>query len=123
MTTVKTILDSYERTGSYRKTAREVGVAHNTVRRYVLRAQAAREGTIDAIVPESREIIQPCRVVTDEIREKIHRILENNRHKPKKQRCNAKLIWRYLLRDGHSLSYTTVKREVAAWKETYGYRE
>jgi hypothetical protein len=70
MTIVKTILESYERTGSYRKTAREVGVAHNTVKRYVLRAQAAREGTIDAIVPETREIIQPCRVVTDEIRGK-----------------------------------------------------
>ncbi len=123
MTNVKTILESYERTGSYRKTAREVGVAHNTVKRYVLRAQAAREGTIDTIVPETREIIQPCRVVTDEIRGTIHRILENNRHKKKKQRCNAKLIWRYLLRTGHSLSYATVKREVAAWKETYGYRE
>ena len=64
MTNVKTILESYERTGSYRKTACEVGVAHNTVRRYVLRAQAAREGKIDAIVPETREIIQPhsCQV-------------------------------------------------------------
>jgi len=80
MTNVKTILESYERTGSYRKTACEVGVSHNTVRRYILRAQAAREGKIDAIVPETREIIQPCRVVTDEIRGKIHRILENNRH-------------------------------------------
>jgi len=123
MTNVKTILESYERIGSYRKTAREVGVAHNTVKRYVLRAQAAREGTIDAIVPETREIIQPCRVVTDEIRGKINRILEKNRHKKKKQRCNAKLIWRYLLRTGHSLSYATVKREVARWKEVHGYRE
>ncbi len=123
MTNVKTILESYERTGSYRKTACEVGVAHNTVRRYVLRAQAAQEGKIDEIVPESREIIQPCRVVTDESRGKIHRILEKNRHKKKKQRCNAKLIWRYLIRTGHSLSYATVKREVARWKETYGYRE
>jgi len=32
MTNVKTILESYERTGSYRRTAREEGVAHNTVK-------------------------------------------------------------------------------------------
>jgi len=123
MTDVKTILESYERTGSYRQTAREVNVSHNTVKRYVLRAQAAREGKIDSIVPETREIAQPCRVVTDEIRGIIHRILENNRHKKRKQRCNAKLIWRYLNRLGHSLSYATVKREVARWNETEGYRE
>ncbi|MDO9540539.1 MAG: hypothetical protein Q7J09_11150 [Methanocalculus sp.] len=123
MTDVKTILESYERTGSYRQTAREVNISHNTAKRYVLRAQAAREETIDSTIPESREIPQPCRVVTDEIRGIIHRILENNRHKKRKQRCNAKLIWRYLIRLGHSLSYATVKREVARWKETDEYRE
>ena len=38
MATVKKLLESYERTGSYRRTAREMGIAHNTVRKYVLRA-------------------------------------------------------------------------------------
>ncbi len=123
MTTVKTILETYERTGSYRRTAREVGVAHNTVRKYVLRAHAAREGTIKEIVPRDREIHQPNRVVTPEIREQIHRILERNRQKAKKQRCTAKLIWRYLLASGSSLSYSTVKREVARWHAERGYRE
>jgi len=123
MTQVKTILELYEQTGSYRGTAREAGVSHNTVKRYVIRAQAAREGKIDAIVPEHREIIQPCRVVTDEIRGKIHHILEENQYKKKKQRCNAKLIWQYLVRSGYTLSYSTVKREVAKWQETNGHRE
>ncbi len=123
MTTVKTILETYERTGSYRRTAREVGVAHNTVRKYVLRAQAAREGTVEEIVPRDREIHQPSRVVTPEIRELIHRILERNRQKAKKQRCTAKLIWRHLLASGSSLSYSTVKREVARWHAERGYRE
>ena len=51
MATVKKLLESYERTGSYRQTAREMDVSHNTVRKYVLRAQVAREGTIEEIVP------------------------------------------------------------------------
>ena len=76
MATVKKLLESYERTGSYRRTAREMGIAHNTVRKYVLRAQAAREGVIEEIVPHDREIHQPSRVVTPEIRGMIHRILE-----------------------------------------------
>ena len=113
MATVKKLLESYERTGSYRQTAREMRVSHNTVRKYVLRAQAAREGMIEEIVPRDREIRQPGRVVTPEVRDRIHRILEKNRKKPKKQRCNAKLIWHYLLASGYSLSYSTVKREVA----------
>ena len=45
--TVKEMLESYERTGSYRQTAREMKVSRNTVRKYVLRAQAVREGTIE----------------------------------------------------------------------------
>jgi len=123
MTTVKKLLESYERTGSYRQTAREMRVSHNTVRKYVLRAQAAREGTIEEIVPRDRKIRQPGRVVTPEIRGVIHRILEKNRKRPKKQRCNAKLIWQYLLASGYSLSYSTVKREVARWRDEHGYRE
>lgn len=123
MATVKKVLESYERTGSYRRTAREMGIAHNTVRKYVLRAQAAREGVIEEIVPRDREIHQPSRVVTPEIRGMIHRILEKNRKKPKKQRCNAKLIWQYLLASGYLLSYSTVKREVARWHAEQGYRE
>lgn len=94
MATVKKLLESYERTGSYRRTAREMGIAHNTVRKYVLRTQAAREGVIEEIVPRDREIHQPCRVVTPEIRGMIHRILEKNRKKPKKAavQCQTHLV-------------------------------
>ena len=123
MTTVKKLLESYERTRSYRQTARDMGIAHNTVRKYVLRAQAAWEGVIEEIVPRGREIHQPRRIVTPEIQGTIHRILERNRKRPKKQRCNAKLIWQYLLASGYSLSYSTVKREVARWHAEEGYRE
>ena len=123
MTTVKTILETYERTSSYRRTGRELGVSHNTVRKYVLRAQAARDGVIEEILPQDREIHQPSRVVTPEIQEMIYRILEKNRQKPKKQRCNAKLIWHHLIASGYSLSYSTVKREVARWRTEQGYRE
>jgi len=120
MATVKTILEIYERTGSYRQTGRELGVSHNTVRKYVLRAQAARDGVIEEIFPQDREIHQPGRVVTPEIQGTIYRILEKNRKKPKKRRCNAKLIWRHLITSGHSLSYSTVKREVARWRTEQG---
>ena len=112
----KEMLESYERTGSYRQTAREMKVSRNTVRKYVLRAQAVREGTIEESVPSNRKIRQPGRVVTPEIRGVIHRILEKDHKKPKKRRCNAKLIWQYLLTSGYSLSYSTVKREVARWR-------
>ncbi|NLM30027.1 MAG: hypothetical protein GX216_06315 [Methanomicrobiales archaeon] len=121
--TVKEMLESYERTGSYRQTAREMKVSRNTVRKYVLRAQAVREGTIEEIVPSNRKIRQPGRVVTPEIRGIIHRILEKDRKEPKKRRCNAKLIWQYLLTSGYSLSYSTVKREVARWRDEHGCRE
>jgi len=123
MATVKKLLESCERTGFYRQTAHKMGVSHNTVRKCVLRAQAAREGTIEEIVPRDREIRQPVRVVTPEVRDRIHRILEKDRKKPKKQRYNAKLIWHYLLVSGYSLSYSTIKREAARWCEEQGYRE
>ncbi|MEA2035382.1 MAG: hypothetical protein U9N40_07870 [Euryarchaeota archaeon] len=35
--------------------ASEEGPAHNTVKKYVLHAQAAREGKIEAIVPQDLE--------------------------------------------------------------------
>ena len=119
----KEMLESYERTGSYRQTAREMKVSRNTVRKYVLRAQAVQEGTIEESVPSNRKIRQPGRVVTPEIRGIIHRILEKDRKEPKKRRCNAKLIWQYLLTSGYSLSYSTVKREVARWRDEHGCRE
>ncbi len=60
-----------------------MGVSHNTVRKYVLRAQAARAGTIEEIAPRDREIHQPDRVVTPEIRGIIHCILEKTVKNPK----------------------------------------
>jgi molybdenum-dependent DNA-binding transcriptional regulator ModE len=118
--TVEKLLESYEQTGSYRQTAREMGVAYNTVRKYVLRAQAVRDGAIEEIVPRDRKIHRPARVVTPEIRGLIHRILEANRRKPKKQRCNAREIWQHLVASGYSLSHSTVKREVARWHAEQG---
>jgi len=41
MTQVKTILELYEQTCSYLRTVSEVGVSHNTVKKYLIRAQVS----------------------------------------------------------------------------------
>lgn len=123
MAEIRRIVDLYELYGTYSRVARELGISHNTVKKYVLRVKAVQDGTDEEILPKDRKIIQPPRVLTETVRQKIHRYLESNIGHPRKQRLTAKRIWELLVNDGHKIGYTTVKDEVARWKRTNSPRE
>jgi transposase len=123
MADIRRIVDLYELYGSYRKVARELSISRNTAKKYVLRVKDVQEGTADEILPKDRMITQPPRVLTESVRQKIRQYLESNLEHPRKQRLTAKRIWELLVRDGHTIGYTSVKDEVARWKRTNRPRE
>jgi transposase len=123
MADIRRIVDLYELYGSYKKVARELSISRNTAKKYVLRVKDVQEGTADEILPKDRRITQPSRVLTETVRQKIHQYLESNLEHPRKQRLTAKRIWELLVRDGHTIGYTSVKDEVARWKRTNSPRE
>ena len=89
--------------------ARELKISKNTVKKYVLKVKDVQGGLADEILPKNREIIQPSRVLTEPVRQKIHEHLESNLKRPKKQRITAKRIWELLVEDGHRIGYSSVK--------------
>ena len=93
------------------------------MKKYVHRVKEVQDGLADEILPKDRKIIQPSRVLTDPVRQKIHQYLESNLEHPRKQRLTAKRIWELLVRDGHKIGYTSVKDEVVRWKRTNAPRE
>jgi transposase len=117
------IVDLYDLYGSYRRVSRELGISRNTVKKYVHRVKDVQNGLADEILPKDRKIVQLPRVMTDEVRQKIHDHLDSNLKLPRKQRLTAKRIWELLIKDGHKLGYTTVKDEVARWKRLNSHRE
>lgn len=123
MADIRKIVELYEIYHSYKRVGRELNISHNTVRKYILRIQGVKSGTLTEILPQDRVIRQPLRVITDEIRKKIHEYLELNLERPRKQRLNAKRIQELLVADGHQIGYTTVKREVARWKKVHSPRD
>jgi len=116
-------MELYKLYGSIRKVAKELNISRNTVKKYVERVQSVRKGIGEEIIPEDRQIRRQCSVVTSEIKEKIHRILEENHDLPRKQRWNGKKIWRHLVQSGNTISYCTVKRVMVQWRDEHGYRE
>jgi transposase len=123
MADIRRIVDLYELYGSYKKVARELDISPNTAKKYLRRVKDVQEGTADEILPKNRKIIQPSRVLTETVRQKIHQYLESNLEHPRKQRLTAKRIWELLVTDGHKIGYTSVKDEVARWKRTNSPRE
>jgi len=123
MADVKRMADLYKLLGSIKGVAREMGISRNTVKKYLLQIRKVQEGTAEEIIPMERMIIQPRRVLTDTVVQKIHQRLESNLEHPRKQRLNAKRIWELLVKEGHKIGYTTVKDEVARWKRTNSPRE
>jgi transposase len=123
MTDIRRILELYELYGTFNKVSRELGISHNTVKKYVLRVKSVQEGSAVEILPKDRKIIQPPRILTESVRQKIHSYLESNLGHPRKQRLTAKRIWELLVNDGHKIGYTTVKDEVSRWKRTNSPRE
>lgn len=123
MADIRRIVDLYELYGSYKKVARELNISRNTAKKYVHQVKDVQEGAADEILPKNRKIIQPSRVLTETVRQKIHQYLESNLDHPRKQRLTAKRIWELLVRDGHKIGYTSVKDEVARWKRTNSPRD
>ena len=123
MAEISRMVELYDVYRSYKRVARELGISRNTVRKYIQRVKEVQQGKAEEILPKNREIHQPTRVLTDPIRQSIHRYLESNLEKPRKQRLTAKRIWELLLKEGHVIGYTTVKTEVRRWKNQYSPRE
>jgi transposase len=123
MADVRRIVDLYELRDSYKGVARELNISKNTVKKYLHRVNDEKNGSVEEILPKNRKIIQPSRVLTEPVREKIHQHLESNLGHPRKQRLTAKRIWELLVRDGHKIGYTSVIDEVARWKRTKAARE
>lgn len=123
MADVRRIVDLYELRKSYKKVARELDISRNTVKKYLHQVKDVQDGLAEEILPKNRNIVQPSRVLTDLVRQKIHQHLESNLGRPKKQRLTAKRIWEILVQDGHKIGYTSVKDEVVRWKRTNAPRE
>jgi transposase len=87
------------------------------------RVKDVQDGEAYEILPKNRKIIQPSRVLTETVRQKILQYLESNLDHPRKQRLTAKRIWELLVTDGHKIGYTSVKDEVARWKRTNSPRD
>ena len=118
MADISRIVDLYDLYKSYRRVARELKISRNTVKKYVLRVKEVQDGLANEILRKNRGIIQPSRVLTEPVRQNIHEHLESNLSRPKKQRITAKRIWELLTEQGHKISYSSVKNEVARWKRT-----
>ncbi len=71
MADIRKIIELYEIYHSYKRVGRELNISHNTVRKYILRINAVKSGTLTEILPKDRVIKQPLHVITDEIRKKI----------------------------------------------------
>ncbi|MEI6135651.1 MAG: IS21 family transposase [Desulfomonile sp.] len=112
----------YDLYKSYKRVAREMGVSKNTVKKYIRRVQDVQEGRSDGILPKNLKT-QPTHVLTSEVRTQIQTYLESNEKKPPKQRLTAKKIHELLVRAGIKIGYTSVKEEVADWKETHSPRK
>jgi len=123
MTDIRKMVELHELSDSKRQVARETGASRNTVKKYLQLVKSVRDGKATEILPKNREIHQPPRVVTPEVLKKIHRHLETNQDRPKKQRLTAKRIHELLRKDGHKISYSSVKQKVADWKKKHGPRE
>jgi len=113
----------YRLYGSYSQVARELHISRNTVKKYLRQFDEVREGLRTEILPDSRTIHQPRRIVTDEIIDQIHTLLESNKHRPRKQRMNGRQIHHRIVQSGHQISYTTTKRLIQEWKHDQKSRE
>jgi len=113
----------HQETGSIRKVAKIMGISRNTVKNYLNRIEECKNGHAKEIIPVNvnRERTGPA--CTNEVKEKIYSILEDNQNKPKKQRLNATHIFNVLVSEDIKISYPTVRREVKSWKEKNVFKD
>ena len=123
MADVQRMVTLYSLYGSYSQVARELHISRNTVKKYLRQIAKVREGLRSEILPESRTIHQPRRIITHEIIDQVHSLLKSNEQRPRKQRMNGRQIHRHLVQSGHQISYTTTKRIIKDWKHDQKSRE
>lgn len=123
MADVQRMATLYRLYGSYSQVTRELHISRNTVKKYLRQIDEVREGLRTEILPESRTIHQPRRIVNNEIIDQIHSLLESNEHRPRKQRMNGRQIHTHIIQSGHQISYTTTKRIIKDWKHDQKSRD
>jgi biotin operon repressor len=90
MADVQQMATLYRLYGSYSQVARDLHISRNTVKKYLRQIDEVRDGLRAEILPEKRTIHQPRRIVTQEIIDRVHSLVESNEHRPKKQRLNGR---------------------------------
>lgn len=122
---VDEIMKTYEEDGTYKGTADKIGVARNTVKKYVKLYNAARE-------EEESEDQEENGAKNRRIEEMTHRpwelrlnelLKETMGQRRKKMRTKASTLYRNLADEGYKVSYSSVKRRVQAIKDQYTPRE
>jgi len=119
---VKKIQRLHEEYGSIREVARLTGISRNTVRKYLRRIEALKSGKAEEVV-KRKPVSFKRRTIETRTVARIEELLEFNKSKPKKLRFTAKKIWQVVVKEGHKISYTSVKRIVRKWKEEHGQRD
>ena len=119
---VKEIQRLHEEYGSIREVARLTGISRNTVRKYLRRIEALKSGKAEEVV-KRKPVSFKRRTIETRTVARIEELLEFNKSKPKKLRFTAKKIWQVVVKEGHKISYTSVKRIVRKWKEEHGQRD
>ncbi len=89
-----------------RSVAREMGIARNTVRRYLLRSAPVRVET----APRARPVLEKVATRMETL------LAESPRWTGGKQRLTATRLHAMLVAEGHEVGVTTVKEAVAEWK-------
>jgi transposase len=91
---------------SQRQVAKELGLARDTVRKYLTES-----------IPLRKETQPRPRPVWDTVRERVERLLEESRHwTGGKQRLTATRLHELLVAEGKPVGVTLVKEAVAEWK-------
>jgi hypothetical protein len=80
------------------------------VRKYLHRIQEVRNGFQEKLVFDPQKPIRPKRIVTPQLIEFVHRKLDENKSKPRKQRLSALDIHRLAQASGHQVGYSSVKK-------------
>ncbi len=121
MYSISEIQRLYAEYGSISRVSRELRISRNTVRKHLNHIQEVRDGLQKELLPEKQ--IHNNRVVTDNLISFVHKKLEENKSKPKKQRLSAIDIHRLAQAGGHQVGYSSIKKIVHDWKETHHSRD
>lgn len=123
MILVNEIQRLYDEYGSISRVSRELKISRNTVRKYLHRIQEVRNGFQEELVFDPQKPIRPKRIVTPQLIEFVHRKLDENKSKPRKQRLSALDIHRLAQASGHQVGYSSVKKLVYEWKQSNDTRD